>query len=390
MDISRFSDGSLGKLQKISIQDQRDYAFIPEPLPESWDIPSAVWPLLVKAREELARLDGVGRHMPNYDLLLRPLQQREAIRSSSLEGTYATPEQLLLFEIDPKEPKSNKDPVNVWKEVSNYGNALRLGQKLLSKLPISLRFIRELHKALMRGVRGFERDPGNFRRTQVHIGSDRRFIPPPANEVTESLNKLENYIHKDSTIDPLVFCFMAHYQFETIHPFMDGNGRVGRLLLSLMIFEKCRLTKPWLYLSSYFDRYKDEYIDRLFKISAHGDWENWISFCLRGTIAASKEAIVRFDSLVKLRDTYQNDIRDLGASIRLFQTIESLFKSPVITIPHIAKIHGISYPTARSDVEKMVEIGILKKTDLQRRPEVFFAEKIMKFAYSEISDEWML
>ncbi|MBC2710063.1 MAG: Fic family protein [Desulfosarcina sp.] len=384
MDKSRFSDGALGKLQKISIQEEWDYAFIPESLPGSWDIPQAVWPLLVEAREELARLDGVGRHMPNYDLLLRPLQQREAIRSSSLEGTYATPEQLLLFEIDPKEPKSHRDPVNSWKEVFNYGDALRLGQKLLTDLPISLRFIRELHKALMRGVRGFERDPGNFRRTQVHIGSDRRFIPPPANEVTESLNKFENYIHSDSTIDPLVFCFMAHYQFETIHPFLDGNGRVGRLLLSLMIYEKCSLTKPWLYLSSYFDKYKDEYIDKLFKVSAHGDWENWISFCLRGTIVASKDAIVRFDALVKLRETYQNVIR---ASFRLSQIIEGLFKSPIITIPQVARIHNVSYPTARSDVEKMVEIGILKKSEMQRRPEVFFAEKILKSAYSDISDE---
>ncbi|MBC2742430.1 MAG: Fic family protein [Desulfosarcina sp.] len=336
MDKSRFSDGALGKLQKISIQEEWDYAFIPESLPGSWDIPQAVWPLLVEAREELARLDGVGRHMPNYDLLLRPLQQREAIRSSSLEGTYATPEQLLLFEIDPKEPKSHRDPVNSWKEVFNYGDALRLGQKLLTDLPISLRFIRELHKALMRGVRGFERDPGNFRRTQVHIGSDRRFIPPPANEVTESLNK------------------------------------------------KCSLTKPWLYLSSYFDKYKDEYIDKLFKVSAHGDWENWISFCLRGTIVASKDAIVRFDALVKLRETYQNVIR---ASFRLSQIIEGLFKSPIITIPQVARIHNVSYPTARSDVEKMVEIGILKKSEMQRRPEVFFAEKILKSAYSDISDE---
>jgi Fic family protein len=170
------------------------------------------------------------------------------LKSSSLEGTYATPEQLLLFEIEPREPKSSKDPVNSWREVSNYSRALRIGQDLLSDLPISLRLIKELHKELLRGVRGENKNPGNFRRTQVHIGSDRRFIPPPPTKVKDCLNDLELYIHTENNIDPLIAAFMVHYQFETIHPFMDGNGRVGRLLLSLMIFQNCNLKSPWLYL----------------------------------------------------------------------------------------------------------------------------------------------
>lgn len=386
MDITRFTPKKPGTLKKIAVQAGQDYAFIPDPLPDKWTIPRSMWQTIVEAHRELARLDGIGRHMPNFELLLRPLQQREAIRSSSLEGTYATPEQLLLFEIDPKEPKSIKDPANAWKEVFNYGRALRIGQKLLSELPISLRFIRELHKILLSGVRGVERNPGNFRKSQVHIGSDRRFVPPPANDAKDCLNELERYIHQKSTIDPLIFCFMAHYQFETIHPFLDGNGRVGRLLLSLMIYEKCELTSPWLYLSGYFDRYKDEYINGLFRVSTHGDWENWITFCLRGTVAASKDAISRFDRLVKLRDTYHNMVRDMGASIRLSQIIEGLFGSPVITIPQTAKTQQISYPTARSDVEKLVELEILKRSEIQKRPEVFFAHKIMDYAYSEFSE----
>ena len=167
MDELKFTSDALGTLKEISIHGAKDVAFIPDPLPNNWTVPQKIWPLLTRAREELARLDGAGRHMPNYEFLLRPLQRREALRSSSLEGTYATPEQLLLYEIDPKEPKSFRDPVNASKEVANYGNALRLGQKLLNELPVSLRFIREIHRELLSGVRGHQRDPGNFRRTQV-------------------------------------------------------------------------------------------------------------------------------------------------------------------------------------------------------------------------------
>jgi len=234
MDKSLFSHNSLGKLVKIHIYSEQDWAFVPNDLPSNMAISQKIWPLLAEAREELARLDGVGRHMPNYELLLKPLQHREALKSSSLEGTYATPEELLLFEMGPKEPKSQHDQVNSWKEVYNYGNALRKGQKLLAEeLPISLRLIKELHKELLSGVRGNQRDPGNFRRSQVHIGSDKRFVPPPPNETTTCLHGLENFIHAENDIDPLIFCFLVHYQFETIHPFLDGNGRVGRLLLSL-------------------------------------------------------------------------------------------------------------------------------------------------------------
>ena len=203
------------------------WAFIPSPLMKKWEVPSDVWELLAQAREELARLDGVGRNMPNYNLLLRPLQRREALRSSSLEGTYATPEQLLLFEIDPREPKSVSDPVGAWQEVWNYSKALELGLEMLVRVPISLNLIRAMHRELLAGVRGSRRDPGNFRRTQVHIGSDRRFIPPPPNEMLLCLDDFEKSIHKDKQIESLIFCFMAHYQFETIHPFLDGNGSSG-------------------------------------------------------------------------------------------------------------------------------------------------------------------
>ncbi|MBD3309310.1 DeoR family transcriptional regulator [candidate division KSB3 bacterium] len=384
MDKSLFTDNALGNLVRVAIQGGYDWAFVPYSLPREWKIPLDVWPLLAEAREELARLDGIGRHMPNYELLLRPLQQREALRSSSLEGTYATPEQLLLYEIDPKEPKSHFDPVNAWREVLNYSNALRLGQRMLQDIPVSLRLIKRLHQELLDGVRGYHRNPGEFRRSQVHIGSDRRFVPPPPLDAMKCLQELELYIHQEHTLDPLIFCFMVHYQFEAIHPFLDGNGRVGRLLLSLMIYQWCQLTSPWLYVSAFFDKYKDEYIRLLFRVSTHGKWKDWIMYCLRATAYQAKDAILRCDKLVALRDKYFRAVTEHRWSTGLHRIIEQLFVSPMITIPQVSNMLDISYPTARKDIDHLVKANILVKAEIQQRPKVFLAPEIIQMAYSDL------
>jgi Fic family protein len=385
MNKSLFSTNSLGKLKQIQAYNKLDWAFVPDNLPTSMNISNEIWPLLAEAREELARLDGVGRHLPNYQLLLRPLQHREALKSSSLEGTYATPEQLLLFEMEPKNPKSPKDRVNAWLEVYNYSKALRKGQQLLTDdLPVSLRLIKYLHKQLLHRVRGHHRDPGNFRTTQVHIGSDRRFVPPPPIEALKCLNDLELYIHSNPKIDPLVFCFLVHYQFETIHPFLDGNGRVGRLLLSLMIYKWCNLNSPWLYLSAFFDRYKDEYITNLFNVSAKSDWSSWVKFCLRATTYQAKDAIQRCDKLVQLRNNYSTIIAECNASTRLNTILDSLFERPVITIPQISRQLEVSYPTAKSYVDLLEKQNILDQSKNSNRPKVFFAYDIMDIAFKDV------
>lgn len=383
MDRTLFAVDFPGKLWELSLDSGSDWAFIPSPLPKHWEFPDEIWALLVQAREELARLDGIGRYMPNYNLLLRPLQRREALRSSSLEGTYATPQELLLFEIDPREPKSVNDPVSSWQEVRNYSNALDLGLQILTERPISLNLIRAVHQELLAGVRGSQRDPGNFRRSQVHIGSDRRFIPPPPNELMPCLDAFEKAIHAEKSIDPLIFCFMAHYQFETIHPFLDGNGRVGRLLLSLMIYDQCKLSKPWLYLSAFFDKYKDEYISLLFQVSTKGNWKNWINFCLRGTIEQSKDAVRRFDELLNLRNQYMELLSKSGGSIRLNRLIDHLFESPALTVPQLATMCSTTYPTARTDIERLVSIGILVESDMVERPKIYFAPEIVDIAFGD-------
>jgi Fic family protein len=383
MDQSIFTANAPGQLREISIGVHKDWGFIPNPLPDAWEMPTEIFTLLVQAREELARLDGVGKYMPNYNLLLRPLQRREALRSSSLEGTYATPQQLLLFEIDPREPKSTNDPVNAWQEVSNYNKALESALQLLDRRPLSLNLIREMHQTLLSGVRGAQRDPGNFRRSQVHIGSDRRFVPPPPHEVMPCLDKLEKFIHQEKNIDPLIVCFMVHYQFETIHPFLDGNGRVGRLLLSLMIYQQLTLSKPWLYLSAFFDKYKDEYINLLFQVSTTGNWRDWVAFCLRGTISQSKDALNRFDQLLALRSKYMDVLNQTGGNVRLNRLVEYLFESPAVSVAQVAELCEIQYNTARSDIDRLVTAKILVESDITARPKIYFAPDILEIAYGD-------
>lgn len=385
MDRNLFTSAALGKLEKIKTDSGDDWAFIPDPLPKTWDIPLDLWPLLSQAKEEVARLDGIGRHMSNNtDLLLTPLQKREALKSSSLEGAYATAEELLMFEKEPREATSEHDKVNAWKEVFNYGSSLRRGLELLEEIPFCVRLIKSLHKELLSGVRGANKNPGNFRTNQFHIGSDRRFIPPPHFHADSCLYELEKYMNEEISIDPLILSFMVHYQFETIHPFSDGNGRVGRLMLSLMIYKFCNLSNPWLYLSEFFDKYKDEYVDNLFNVSAKGDWINYIKFCLRATVIQAKDSIVRFDNLVELREKYIQLIGSSGGGARLNQIVEKLFNSPVITIPDIEKICSTTYPTAKKDVELLCSLGILSEGARSHRPKYFWAKEIFDVAYSGV------
>jgi len=380
MDEAKFGDSRTGRLVRISTPVE-DYAFIPDNLPPASGFPERLWPLLADAKEALGRLDGIGRTIPDPGLLLRPLQNREALRSSSLEGTYATPEQLLLYEMDPREPRSERDKANEWREVGNYGRALTEGSKLLDEMPICLRLIRSMHKTLLSGVRGRDKAPGEFRRCQVHIGSDCRYIPPPPHELLQCLDSFEKHLHEsDERFDPLVRCYIIHYQFEAIHPFVDGNGRVGRLLLALLTYRWCQLSMPWLYMSAFFERYKDEYVDNLFRVSTEGDWERWLEFCLRGTIEQANDATRRCELLGKLRRDY--DKRVVNGSKRAHAIVAGLFENPIITIPRVSVKYDITYPTAKSDVLHLIELGILVELP-DFRPKKFYAPEVFEIAYSE-------
>ncbi len=217
MDLSKFGEKRTGELCAITGIEGATHAFIPAPIPVKWDWPERLWQILLEARTALAGLDGVG-NIFQIQRSLRPLQNREALRSSSLEGTYATPEQQLLFQMDPQYPRSEADPVNAQREVFNYGKALRLRFEGHENLPLSLRLIRELHNVLLEGVRGADTQPGEFRRLQVQIGRPPRFVPPPPQYLDQLLDNLEKYLHAEKSLDPLVEAFIVHYQFEISTP----------------------------------------------------------------------------------------------------------------------------------------------------------------------------
>ena len=391
MDVSRFTDSRTGQLVRITAPDGEDRAFVPNPLPPDWKFPNKLWPLLASAREELARLDQKGQAFGNPTLLLTPLQNREALRSSSLEGTYATPEELLLYELNPSEPKTKSDPAHEWREVANYNKALRHGFTRLtdtssSGLPLSQRLVCEMHKILLQDGRGRNAMAGQFRTRQVHVGSDRRYVPPPAGDVlTQCMQDLESYLHDHGdSYDSLVLSYLVHYQFEAIHPFLDGNGRVGRALLSLTTYSWNSLYLPWLYMSAYFERYKDEYIDNLFRVSTHGDWDRWIEFCLRGTVAQCRDALRRCNRLDALR-AYMHREAD-ALSPRMHNLIENMFASPAFETSHIAKWGLSSKPTARRDIELLMKAGFVYHLQGER-PRVYYARPIFSAAHSEDEDD---
>ncbi len=381
MDTSLFNASSPGELVAAGGGER---AFLPAPLPPVWVFPADLWPLLSDAKQQIGVLEGIGRRLPNPELLLRPLQQREALRSSSLEGTYATPQELLLFGYDRPEARSEADPANAWREVFNYGTALEVGTS--GQYPLTLSLLRELHEILLSGVRGRDKHPGRFRDAQVYLGHDMRFVPPPL-QVPGCLEALERYLREPAPgYDPLVQCYLIHYQLETIHPFHDGNGRVGRLLLAIMLQRWCGLSKPWLYMSAFFDRFKDEYIDRLFAVSTRGAWREWIEYCLRGTVHQTLETIVRCERLLAVRDQFMARVAAAGGSIRLSQIVDGLVESPIVRIAELGRKMAVSYPTAKADVERLVSLGVLRELD-EAKVKTFYSPEILHVAFDDIPAE---
>ena len=381
MDAQQFTDSMPGQLVPIAggSADVR-HGFLPNPLPPKWEWPERLWPLLRDARVCLASLDGTGKHLPNPDILLRPLQQREAQLSSQLEGTITNPQQQALFEVDPKYPVSNTDPVNALREVFNYRVALRL--KLGTDLPLSLRLIRQLHKVLMDGVRGSDQRPGEFRKTQNQIGRPARFVPPPPQYVNQVLDAFEKHLHAVDGFDPLVRSFLAHYQFEAIHPFADGNGRVGRLLLALTVAEWCELSSQWLYMSAFFEKRKREYMDLLLAVSTHGSWDAWIQFCLEGVVLQAKDTERRCNQLLALHTDFHTRM-GAGGSIRLGRLVDRLFDTPVISVKAVELTFKVSYPTARSDLKKLESFGIVRR--LEQAPQItYYCDPIFDVMYESI------
>jgi Fic family protein len=382
VDLTLFTESKPGMLIPITSPVQ-DWAFVPAPLPPpSWTVSLDLRDQLLEATAKLGMLDGIGQTLPNPELLLRPLQEREALQSSALEGTYATPEELMLFAKNPREARSEQDPVNAWREVWNYSQALKEGIEQLRTYPLSLNVLKRMHFVLMDGVRGREKTPGEFRKIQVAIGSDRRFVPPPAPRLLDLLTDLERYVNApQDRLPDLIRAFLVHYQFEAIHPFTDGNGRIGRAALAIMIYRSLGHAEPWLYLSAFFEKHKDEYIEKLFRVSTVGAWDDWISFCLRATYQQASDSIVRCKMMRQLREQYLARVQTT-ASARTHGIVEGLFASPSISVTEAARRFSVSYKTAKSDIMDLARAGVLRKVP-DHYPTMYYAWELFRIAYDE-------
>lgn len=355
------------------------WAYVPDPLPPDIDITIDVVRELSDADRALSELAGVARTLPNPHLLIGPFVRREAVLSSRIEGTQASFSDLLFFEAANLKEKEIPDV----REVSNYVKALEYGLKRLKDLPISLRLTREIHAKLMEGVRGQSQTPGEFRRSQTWVGPpgctlvDATYVPPPVEEMKNALDSFEKYLHAESDLPPLIRLSLIHYQFEAIHPFLDGNGRVGRLLVTLLLCSDGLLPQPLLYLSAFFERYRDEYYQRLLGVSQHGKWKEWIIYFLRGIMSQASDAIRRSDRLLTLWKKYRSDLQEARASALLLQLVDELFSYPAITNRTAAQKLSVTPRSAQLNIEKLERANILREATGKLRNRIYVAPEII-------------
>ncbi|MCS4173849.1 Fic family protein [Salinibacter ruber] len=352
-------------------------AFVPDPLPPSTDLDLTAedQDLIERANRALGRLDGVTTLLPDTQLFLYLYVRKEAVLSSQIEGTQSSLSDLLLYESDEVPGVPMDDVV----EVSNYVAALNHGlERLEEGFPLSLRLIREIHGILLREGRGSEKEPGEFRRSQNWIGGTRpgnaTYVPPPPNKIVDCMGALEKFLHDDPVRMPtLIKAGLAHVQFETIHPFLDGNGRVGRLLITLLLCQEGALAKPILYLSLYFKAHRDRYYELLQKVRKEGAWQEWLRFFLEGVKETSAQAVEAARSILELFEEDRLKIRDsLGRSANsALRMHEFLQENPVVTTSRAAEEMTISRPTITSALENLQDLGIVREMTGKERYRVY-------------------
>ena len=352
-------------------------SFIPADLPPTpaIDLGGKIQTLLSEADRTLGRLDGAVMTLPNPDLFVFMYVRKEAVLSSQIEGTQSSLQDLLAAEANVFTDQQPKDV----DEVVNYVSAMRHGLSKLSELPVSVRLIREIHEKLLAGVRGSHLTPGEIRKTQNWIGpanctlNQATFVPPPPDMVAESLSKLEQFLHSSSDLPLLIRIGLAHAQFETIHPFWDGNGRVGRLLITFLLCEQRALQKPVLYLSYFFKHHRQEYYERLQAVRDTGNWEAWLEFFLKGIAEVSRQATETARKILVLREEHRSLVtqhlgRGAGNGHRV---LDSLFEHPITSVRNVLDMTKTSYPAANNLVNKLIELDILSEFTGQKRHRKF-------------------
>jgi len=352
-------------------------AFLPEALPPVPPVrlEGNLQSLLSHADRALGRLDGSIQTLPNPDLFVFMYVRKEAVLSSQIEGTQSSLQDLLSAEAHVLSPDAPKDV----DEVVNYVNAMNHGLERLRELPVSVRLIKEIHQRLLKGVRGARLTPGELRTSQNWIGpggctlGEATFVPPPPHEVPAALGSLETFIHSGSDLPQLVQIGLVHAQFETIHPFLDGNGRVGRLLITFLLCQRDILLKPVLYLSHFFKRNRAEYYERLQAVRDHGQWEEWLAFFLRGVSEVSREATETARRILALREEHRTAVttrlgRAAGNGLRV---LEFLYQRPVVAVADVQGLTGTTYTAANNLVSNLASLGILVEATGYKRNRIF-------------------
>ena len=376
---SDFTPASPGRLVAADTLDGSYWpAFVPNPLPPGIDWSNRTVALLSQADWALSHLDGRGADLPDPHLLIGPMSTREAVASTRIEGGLSDILDLYRYQID-----ESVDERHDAEEVNNHIKALRFGIERLESLPISLRMLREIHEVLMSGVRGQARRPGEFRTVQAIISGpvggiqNARYIPPPHSEMLPALHELESFLHAPSDLPILVQLALIHYQFEAIHPFEDGNGRTGRLLLTLLLCSRGYLSHPWLYLSDYLDAHRQTYVDLLLSVSLNGEWEQWIEFFLTAIAAVANDAAKRVEKLLTIRNEYQNRVRHQRAAGSAFQLIDALFELPYVSVARAGSILGLSHTASQGHLARLEQANILTPVEGRRRPQLYVAQGIL-------------
>ena len=381
MEPKDFATTSTGQCRKTL---EGYYAFYPEPIPPRLELDWDLVNLISESDRALAELSGAGQLLPNPHLLIRPYLRWEAILSSRIEDTHTDMGQLALFEED-NESKDIRGP-DV-KEVANYVRALEAGLHRIREIPISSRLIKEIHAILMQDARGGERPrtPGEFRRIQNWIGppgctlKEATFVPPPHHELNRLLGEWENYLHAESSEPALVKAALIHYQFEAIHPFLDGNGRIGRLLITLFLCERGCLSQPLLYLSGYFDESRDEYYRLLLSVSQLGNWREWIEYFLRGVRIQAQRALGDTQRVLERYEAYRIKLKE-GKRVpqEAARVLDQVFGNPFISIARYAKRARTTYHNANKGVQFWVDQGLLREFTGQQRNRIYVADELLE------------
>ena len=353
-------------------------AFVPSALPRELNLsPHLVW-TLDNASRAVASLAAIGENMQNPHLLISPMMRREALLSSRIEGTIAS-----LSDVLSHEAVRKRRPNDDVEEVINYVDALDLGISLLADMPISYRLANEVHRVLLSGVHGQEKRPGEFRTLQVWIGApgssirNARFVPPPPDMLRDLFQDWEEFTNEPLEMPPLVKCALLHYQIEAIHPYRDGNGRIGRLLITMFLRESGVLSNPLLYLSAYFERERQRYYDELFNVSATGNWEQWLEYFLTGVYQESLDVLARIRRLRDLQERYRVELLGRRAPASESLLVDELFANPFMTARRASEILGMTPAGARRALGRLASAGIVRVVS-DRRPQLHVAEEILE------------